>query len=452
MANTGDVDTKALGALRPGDSADKLAAAAGRLWRTPRPEEAGRITYLDEHVRFKARLDRQNRIGELSFELTFDPTADVAGARMRMTEADLAKALPSLNITELPMTGGAYRAGHLDLGQGATMMVQVGHGRVTRIAMHKFPEPDYPEIGPLPLPLPTTAFNVQVVPGLQARDASAPDGWCFGLPRGITQAQWPLSHATGFPLQHHFTVRVPEPYRTKGPEHVALAFFSEAYREGKTSDAVTGLMDQIFDGRGVPDRASSELQPFLDHLKARHPMEFRSKDILYQLFAAIWLTEVEFTGPVCLPPRLIRTPANAMCADPGWVTTTGLMRSFSTGPFDPANSIHRRLGRAPLDPYEILLLKITERINDPNVGRQSHDRFEQLTPDGYIPAYSEAWDKLGLTRDTADMHFGGTVFPAQAMPPLSPFFLEIEETPGDINFGTGNGQLDLISMQIDWAQ
>jgi hypothetical protein len=42
--------------------------------------------------------------------------------------------------------------------------------------------------------------------------------------------------------------------------------------------------------------------------------------------------------------------------------------------------------------------------------------------------------------------------PEQAMPDLTPFYIEFEETMGSINFGGGNGQLDLVTMQIDWAQ
>ena len=47
-------------------------------------------------------------------------------------------------------------------------------------------------------------------------------GWCFGLPPGITPEQWPLDPNNGFPLNHGFTLLLPEDYRIYGPEIVAL--------------------------------------------------------------------------------------------------------------------------------------------------------------------------------------------------------------------------------------
>ncbi|MEW5716964.1 hypothetical protein AB1462_32480, partial [Pseudomonas sp. SB113] len=113
-----------------------------------------------------------------------------------------------------------------------------------------------------------------------------------------------------------------------GPQYMALALFSDSSSETKSSDAVSDLMNMVFDGRELPETIEPDLQPFLDHLRNRHPMEFRSKDILYSTFAAIWLTEEEFTGAECEPPTPVQTSANAMCRLPDWLEASSAERLF----------------------------------------------------------------------------------------------------------------------------
>lgn len=60
-------------------------------------------------------------------------------------------------------------------------------------------------------------------------------GWCFGLPPGINQEQWPLDPNTGYPLMHGFTLLLPEEYRVHGVEVVALSFFAVAFDHGEQS-------------------------------------------------------------------------------------------------------------------------------------------------------------------------------------------------------------------------
>ena len=43
------------------------------------------------------------------------------------------------------------------------------------------------------------------------------------------------------------------------------------------------------------------------------------------------------------------------------------------------------------------------------------------------------------------------MFPCQWTPKFSATYLEIEEHFGGFNFGGGNGQLDLATMEFDWA-
>jgi hypothetical protein len=41
--------------------------------------------------------------------------------------------------------------------------------------------------------------------------------------------------------------------------------------------------------------------------------------------------------------------------------------------------------------------------------------------------------------------------PCQAVPEMSPFYIEFEEYFGGYNFGGGNAQLDFRDMTFDWA-
>jgi hypothetical protein len=452
-ASTGQTDTKALAAIRPGDPKEKLAAAMGERWREPRPEEAGWIKYLEEHFRFVARLDSDGNVGQTKFLYNFDSGAQVEGLYMLMPEADVLKTQPQLKLSDAP-PNYPYRFGTLTLKNGVELFVEVGHGRITRMSIDN-PLAAYPDRGSLPLATPSQTFDVSIVPGLRPRGSVAPNGWCCGLPRGISSLQWPLSSKCGFPLEHHFTVRVPEPYRVKGPQYVALALFSDSSSETKVSDAVSDLMNIAFDGRELPETVEPDLQTFLDHLRNRHPMEFRSKDILYSTFAAIWLTEEEFTGAECEPPAPVQTRANAMCRLPDWLEASSAERLFGWDgkeEFNKNYALHRLAGRKPLDKWELLLIRTAEFEGDPNTGRMPVDRFDMSSnKDGYVPKYSEEWDALNIDVSYDDLHFGGTASPMQAMPDLSPFYIEFEERLGMLNFGGGNGQLDLISMQIDWA-
>lgn len=458
MAAVDKPDPIALAAIRPGDPKDKLAGVIGRRWREPRPDEAGKVDYLKEDFHFSARLDRDGKVGSVRFEFNFPPHVTIEGVHLLMPEAEIARAAPKIELGK-PTENFPYRIGHLELPDGAGFGIEVGHGRITRIWISN-PQAVYPDAASSPLPLPTSTFNVGVVSGLQPRGTPAPDGWCCGLPRGITPIQWPLSNKNGFPLEHHFTVRVPQAYRVKGPQYVALALFSETTYESDKAPAVHDLMDIIFDGRQLPDTVAPELQPFLDHLRHRHPMDFRSKDILDQTFAMIWLTEEEFQGAECEPLVPTVTAANADCERPHWLTFSSVQQIFGWNggeEFTGESFLQRLVGRKPSGPWDLLLLKQTERHDDPNVGKRpvetyGLEEYADRNKDGYVEKHSEAWGALGIEITYGELHFGGTASPCQAMPALTPFFIEFEESMGLLNFGGGNGQLDLISMQIDWAQ
>lgn len=309
----------------------------------------------------------------------------------------------------------------------------------------------------MPLPKPKSSFNLASMPGLHPRGTAAPDGWCCGLPRGIKPAQWPLASNTGFPLEHHFTVRVPESYRTKGPQYVALAVFANAGDDSRNSPGVLALMNRVFDGRPLPESVEPALQPFLDCLRNRHPMEFRSKDILRATFSAIWLTEAEFTGAECEPPALIVTDANRNYSPPDWSVTTSAQRLFGwdgTETYQPeAYYLHRLAGRPLKAKWDLLRLQMTERFDDPSTGLEFTEfpgGPENPTPGvDYIPKYSDAWDALTTKPEYGDAHFGGTAEPEPGQD-LTPFFIEFDETMGQINMAGRHGRIDLVTMMVNW--
>ncbi len=441
-------DMQALGALRPGDPAEKLAAAVGSRWRAPLPHEGGWVRYLDRSFHVTARLDRAGRLGRIEFRGNFDPEVSIAGLRVRMPEAELAAVAPDLHLSKLPEGGAPYRFGSRDLPNGARQFVETGYGKVQRIQL-SHPKAAYPSWRDLSLTPPSTAFNVRVVPGLKPRGSDAPEGWCCGLPRGITPAQWPLSTETGLPLEHHFTVRVPEPYRVHGAQYVALALFSDTTTENRSAPQVLDVMTMGMDGRALPEAPDPAIAPFVASLRNRHPMEFRSYDILYSTHAAIWLTEAEFNGPECEPPEPIRTAANEDAQWQDWRQTTAAQRLFGWNgqePFDNGYYLHRLAGRRPEGPWDILALSITP-AEDPNAGREPVDFGEGHNPDGYVPAFSEEWDRLGLELKYDDLQFGGTVITGDGFDELSPFFLVIRETAGMWNLAGHAVPFDLVSMR-----
>ncbi len=153
-------------------------------------------------------------------------------------------------------------------------------------------------------------------------------------------------------------------------------------------------------------------------------MEFRSYDILYSTHAAIWLTEAEFNGPECEPPEPVRTAANEDAQWQDWRQTTAAQRLFGWNgqePFDSDYYLHRLAGRRPEGPWDILALSITP-AEDPNAGREPVDFGEGHNPDGYVPAFTEEWDRLGLELKYDDLQFGGTVITGDGFDELSPFF------------------------------
>src|SRR5258708_30596307 len=91
---------------------------------------------------------------------------------------------------------------------------------------------------------PMKAYDIEML--TRSTDPARNHGWCFGLPPGISQQQWPLDPANGHPLMHGFTLLLPEDYRVHGPDIVALSFFAIApdHNDGAPA-SVPGVADAL---------------------------------------------------------------------------------------------------------------------------------------------------------------------------------------------------------------
>lgn len=232
------------------------------------------------------------------------------------------------------------------------------------------------------------------------------DGWARGRPPGLRPEQWPRHTRSAIPLAHVFTLRLPEQYRARGPELVALSFFVQASDPPDTSDTLV-----------------SSATP--------HPTERRNNESNDDWcdFAWVWLTEAELAGAPCPPPEL-------------------------EGPADPAWALHLRAFEASDVPPEWLLLV---PYDDPNVGLTPSDE-EPEGDDAYTPWASERGKSQDLyatirTR-TGGNHLGGTylgVARPDDLGGLRAWFFELEDEFAGLNLGGGEGVFDLARETWSWG-
>jgi hypothetical protein len=143
-------------------------------------------------------------------------------------------------------------------------------------------------------------------------------------------------------------------------------------------------------------------------------------------WAMIWLTREEFEANVA------ELPSEEDSIFPGY-DISETMTPFS-------------------DASPAVYIRQVPRENDPNIGRKLEDFPDTNDPQSYIGIFSkrgQAYDLEG--RFFAKSHFGGTACPNQGMPAFSPFYIEFEENFGGANMGGGNGQIDLLNDEMDWA-
>lgn len=250
------------------------------------------------------------------------------------------------------------------------------------------------------------------------------NGWILGLPPR-SAVPWPVSPKTGWPMRHAWTIRVPEEYRVKGPDLVGLSLF-DADAEDVENDDVVGYLDEA---AVMPEDPDARL---LWHHAWPHPRRHIMEDEIGGLFAAIWLTAAEMAAPLLEMPNFSGNRLLLPEIRPSVVNGYHGCLLEALGP-------HRRRGLdVSLGLRAAMPLIYTERP-DPNAG---------IDP----MALEDDEDILAdLEHLSGRTHFGGTPFPLQAMPEIGPFYLEFDEFFGAMNFGDGRGQIDLVTMKIDWA-
>ncbi len=436
---------EAFARLRPLMPIQALVEAAGAAWKAPAPEDEGYVNYkgTDGMPVCGAYLDVENRLHKICFYRSFPGELILEEVYIGMPVQAALDARPGMR----PIDGSegeewaqrnvaVYRETNA---VGDVMELRVRDGRLLAIELSRpgltAPERPYKYADPRL----TRAYNI--VPGALAplpattRGASWHNGWCLGQPPGITTAQWPLSNTYGHPLRHAFTLRIPEDYRVHGTAYVALSLFvDEQFVELKSLVQIPGLPPSS--GRdGMPGGDGWAEQPQL------HPCSYRMLDALGCEYVALWLTETEFAGPLALPPGMAGHPLLQGTPEPGWRLGRSAPDWLLRSQPDMA-SYMEGLARP---------VAIEER-EDPNAGKPAREWDHENQFSGYVPAFSDEGQALGLDRLHAmPHHLGGTMIPVQGYPPFSPYYFEFGEEFACFNFGGGVGQVDLEQMKIDWA-
>ncbi len=315
------------------------------------------------------------------------------------------------------------------------------------------------------------AYDLTIGPTPANFDDESLQGWCFGLPPGISPEQWPLDRGNGYPLMHGFTLLLPPDYRVHGADLIAISFFATPpdFNDGGPAE-----IDEIVrwaDTMDTPPERADLLSIWhtMDE-QARDDKLFFMEDILGCRYAVRLLTQDEFDGPLCLPPDWLGDrgqshPLSESLAPPGWLRDTGslphwkqwnaVMASPKEGTTDPDQDWLSGMKEQPnAGLYLNRSLSWSPRKQDPNAGVAVNDadgRYQEhfFWLDNVVDA--DHYRLHGWAQDHLDNHIGGTMRPVQAEPDFSPFYVEFEESMGGYNFGGGNAQLDFKDMAFDWA-
>lgn len=318
--------------------------------------------------------------------------------------------------------------------------------------------------GPARAETPLRAYNIEILQhGMAEGDRG--DGWIFGLPPGITTAQWPLDPNNGYPLQHGFTMRLPADYRVHGDGIVGLSFFSTAFDHNDGAPMVAPAVRALFDVQDDARPEDPDLFAFWTARQNSHPRLYRMRDILDLEYAVILLTETELSGSLAQPPDLADNPHLRDVPAPAWLAS-GAGHAYaafegSTDGVDAAETSYfiRLMGAMPEKGLGWnRLLRLEPRRHDPNAGVPPREEYFGKKTAYQMPYYYEGkpsaetfrWHKW--TKGHAGNHIGGTMMPAQAIPDFSPYYIEFDEAFGGYNFGFGIAQLDFRDMKFDWAQ
>jgi len=241
-------------------------------------------------------------------------------------------------------------------------------------------------------------------------------GWSAGRPPGLTDATWPRNRRNGLPMRHTCTLLLPEDYRCHGPELVGLSLFEADDHLANRLDGVA----QTIDDEAPPPGDTPFWRGLAAYRAQRCPSEKYIEDgRLGGGYTVIWWTREQLLRPPAALPSAELKPD----APPGDCTDAWR-------------------GDKPFRPVVWHI-----RTDDPNAGKSPRDA-------DYLSARDSKGREL-YDRYHGSMHLGGTSVPCQQPADWElpgPFYLELEHGFGGLNFGGGNGQLDLESHEINWAQ
>jgi len=299
------MDNSSLLHMRPGMPSSTLAELLDARWKEP--DEQGHLTCLSKDV--LARLDSDRAVGYVVFACSMPKTVLIEGLRTGMPIGDALAMNPRIALLpekpEEAVEGWAAYGFITNDGMQVTANVKTQDNKVKSIRLEN-PNATYCEPA-LPIfdPTLTKAFDIALGPQRvlpkAGRGSEWDGGWTLGLPPGITAEQWPLSFSNGHPLRHAFTLHLPSEYRAKGNELGALSLLVDDQQEELSS--VEEIADYFSSPLSMTPPEDSDLLPFWQHRQARHAHSHSMVDILGTQFCAIWLTQQEFGGELCLPPE-----------------------------------------------------------------------------------------------------------------------------------------------------
>ena len=225
------------------------------------------------------------------------------------------------------------------------------------------------------------AYDLEKLPHPADRSGTGCQGWCFGLPPGITTERWPLDPRHGYPLKHGFTLLLPEDYRVHGPELVALSFFATA--EDHNVGGIFAVEDwpEVVQAASPEPPADANRLQFWQAARSVRPKLSRMDDILGHGYAVILLAQAELDGPFCTPPRWAGNALLDREAPPRW-----LVCGFGPDGYEDGNSywsavtIHQRFSELPPPSFNAMAdnraLRWTPRLHDPNAGIPPRDEWD----------------------------------------------------------------------------
>ncbi|WP_249123504.1 MULTISPECIES: hypothetical protein [unclassified Bradyrhizobium] len=188
-------DPQALDALRPGMPVSRVADAVGAAWRELAPHKGGTVDVLENSHGIIVRIDREGRVGAISYDHRFSGTID--GLWMGMSLKSAQAAMPDLKVGADLASMPGVRIGNRSFPDGSQLQVTFTLETINRMSLAipgaAYPAPTAPPYpaasGAAAAPFIDVNFKLAVLSSLL--DAKAID---LGTPQQLA------AHALGRPV------------------------------------------------------------------------------------------------------------------------------------------------------------------------------------------------------------------------------------------------------------